>query len=220
MSYFSPKSTWLSLVDSARPARDPASLRLDGAHVSGTEGFALPAADFVPVSDLDTAVSASDTAVPAPSGEAARGASLLAEEGILGAPESAEDLDHLRITIDLRHKLFFHFREWEFGPGLLEDHIRMARAQTDPEEALAEYCLARHVAVTLVGKLGLEEHRLAWIEIDRVIAEIHVLIGNLDSAAVYAREGLKAMKNGRFGADHDMRITRLAIRFLNLLEGR
>jgi hypothetical protein len=214
MSYFSSKSTWLSLVDAGKPARDPAPIRLDGSHAWGPDGFALPDPDFVAV-----------PAAPAGTGEAAPAgprpeAASLAAEGMLAAPESAEDLDHLRITIDLRHKLFFHFREWEFGPALLEDHLRMARAQTDPEEALAEYCLARHVAVTLVGKLGKEEHRLAWIETDRVIAEIHVLIGNLDSAALYAREGLKAIKNGRFGADHDMRITRLAIRFLNLLEGR
>ena len=205
MSYFSPKSTWLSLVDAGKPPRDTASLRIDSVHGRGPDGFALPDPDFV--------------AVPAlASGSAA--ATPLSEDGFMGAAESAEDLDHLRITIDLRHKLFFHFREWEFGPALLEDHVRMARAQTDPEEALAEYCLARHVAVTLVGKLGQEEQRLAWIEVDRVIAEIEVLIGNLDSAAVYAREGLKAIKNGRFGAEHDMRITRLAIRFLNLLEGR
>jgi hypothetical protein len=208
MSYFSPKSTWLSLVDSGRTPREPASTRLDGNHSSGPDGFALPNPDFVPV------------APPAGGDAAGRVASPLAEEGYLGASENAEDLDHLRITIDLRHKLFFHFREWEFGPALLEDHLRMAKAQTDPEEAAAEYCLARHVAVTLVGKLGQEEHRLAWIEIDRVIAEIQILIGNLETAAVYAREGLKAIKNGRFGADHDMRITRLAIRFLNLLEGR
>ncbi len=209
MSYFSSKSTWLSLVDAdgngaGKPARD-ASARMGFSR--GPDGIPQPDPDFV--------------AVPAPpSGSPAAAASPLAEEGIMGAAESAEDLDHLRITIDLRHKLFFHFREWEFGPALLEDHVRMARAQTDPEEALAEYCLARHVAVTLVGKLGQEEHRLAWIEVDRVIAEIHVLIGNLDSAGVYAREGLQAIKNGRFGAEHDMRITRLAIRFLKLLEGR
>jgi hypothetical protein len=214
MSYFSSKSTWLSLVDTGKSARDPASIRLDGSHAWGPDGFALPDPDFVAVP-----VAPAGTGEGAPAGRPPEAASL-AEEGMLAAPESAEDLDHLRITIELRHKLFFHFREWEFGPALLEDHLRMARAQTDPEEALAEYCLARHVAVTLVGKLGKEEHRLAWIETDRVIAEIHVLIGNLDSAALYAREGLKAIKNGRFGADHDMRITRLAIRFLNLLEGR
>lgn len=226
MSYFSPKSTWLSLVDSVRPPRDPDSIRPYGPHVQGPEGFALPYADFVPVADPAApgplTPSGAGTAGGGIAGgeSAARGASSLADEGFLGAAENAEDLDHLRITIDLRHKLFFHFREWEFGPALLEDHLRMAKAQTDPEEAAAEYCLARHVAVTLVEKLGQEEHRLAWIEIDRVIAEIQILIGNMESAAVFAREGLKAIKNGRFGADHDMRITRLAIRFMNVLEGR
>jgi hypothetical protein len=209
MSYFSPKSTWLSLVDAGKPARAAASLRIDSQRSHGPDDIAHPDADFVAV-----------PALPAGSTESASATSPLAEEGMMGAAESAEDLDHLRITIDLRHKLFFHFREWEFGPALLEDHVRMARAQTDAEEALAEYCLARHVAVTLVGKLGQEEHRLAWIEVDRVIAEIEVLIGNLDAASVYAREGLQAIKNGRFGAEHDMLITRLAIRFLKLLEGR
>jgi hypothetical protein len=199
MSYFSSKSTWLSLVDSGRLPRDTSSIRPNGFPAQGPDGN-VPDADFVPVAPPKT--------------------SPLAEEGFLGAAENAEDLDHLRITIDLRHKLFFHFREWEFGPALLEDHLRMAKAQTDPEEAAAEYCLARHVAVTLVEKLGQEEHRLGWIEIDRVIAEIQILMGNLESAAVFAREGLKTIKNGRFGADHDMRITRLAIRFLNILEGR
>ena len=231
MSYFSPKSTWLSLVDSVRPPRDPNTIRPygpHGPHAQGPDGFALPYADFVPVAD--PAAAAPDPLTPPGGGSAgggiaggegaSRGASSLADEGFLGAAENAEDLDHLRITIDLRHKLFFHFREWEFGPALLEDHLRMAKAQTDPEEASAEYCRARHVAVTLVEKLGQEEHRLAWIEIDRVIAEIQILIGNMESASVFAREGLKAIKNGRFGADHDMRITRLAIRLLNVLEGR
>jgi hypothetical protein len=198
MSYFSSKSTWLSLVDGGQPARDPNALRLDGFHAAGPEGFALPRPDFVPVPD------AADAEDGTPAGETA-------------APG---DLDDLRITIELRHKLFFHFREWEFGPALFDDYLAMARAQSNPDEALAQYCLARHVAVTLVEKLGHEEYRLPWIETDRVIAEIHALIGNSDSAAVYANEGLKAIKNGRFGADHDMRITRLAVRFLRLRDGR
>lgn len=197
MAYFSSKSTWLSLVDGGlAPANPPApALRLDGTHTSGPDGFALPSPDFTPVAPRDDG--------PAP-----------------GPVDSQEDLDYLRITIELRHRLFFHFREWEFGPALLEDHIRLARAQSDPEAALEQYCLARHVAVTLVEKLDLEEYRVAWIETDRVIAEIHALIGNAESSAVYAREGLKAIKQGRFAADHDMRITKLAIRFLNLLEGK
>lgn len=196
MAYFSSKSTWLSLVDGGLAQPNPNALRLDGSHTAGPDGFALPSPDFTPVPARDDA------------GPAA------------GPVDTQEDLDYLRITIELRHRLFFHFKEWEFGPALLEDHIRLARAQSDPEAALEHYCLARHVAVTLVGKLDQEEYRVAWIETDRVIAEIHALIGNAESSAVYAREGLKAIKQGRFPADHDMRITKLAIRFLNLLEGK
>lgn len=202
MAYFSSKSTWLSLVDSGNTAANPAQYRLDGLHTSGPDGFALPSPDFspVPVGARDDEASGKPEARP--------------------AADTQEDLDYLRITIELRHRLFFHFKEWEFGPALLEDHIRLARAQSDPEEALLNYCQARHVAVTLVEKLDLEEYRLAWIETDRVIAEIHTLIGNHDSSAVYAREGLKTIKTGRFAADHDMRITKLAVRFLNLLDGK
>jgi hypothetical protein len=194
MAYFSSKSTWLSLVDGGLAHANPSTLRLDGSHTAGPDGFALPSPDFTPVS-------ARDDAAPA-----------------AGPVDTQEDLDYLRITIELRHRLFFHFKEWEFGPALLEDHIRLARAQSDPEAALEHYCLARHVAATLVGKLELEDYRVAWIETDRVIAEIHALIGNDESCAVYAREGLKAIKQGRFSANHDMRITKLAIRFISLLE--
>ena len=135
-------------------------------------------------------------------------------------PDTAEDLDYVRITLDLRHRMFFHFKEWEFGPALLEDHLRLAQAQTDPEDALAHYCHARHVAVTLVDRHDQPSFRLAWIEADRVIAEIHALIGNRESCALYAKEGLQAIKAGKFTADYDMRITKLAVRFLNLLDGR
>jgi hypothetical protein len=192
MAYFSSKSTWLSLVEAGVPAVRPEDIRLDGSLAGGPDGFALPSPDFSPVP------AARDD------GPAER------------AADTPEDLDYLRITIELRHRLFFHYREWEFGPALLDDHLRLARTQTDPEEALAHYCHARHVAVTLVSKLGQEDFRLAWIETDRVIAEIHALIGNADSSAMYAREGLRAIKEGRFAADHDMRITKLAIRFLQL----
>lgn len=195
MAYFSSKSTWLSLVDAGLAPTNPNAFRLEGSNAAGPDGFALPSPDFTPVARRDDA----DTA-PAP-------------------VDTQEDLEYLRITIELRHRLFFHFKEWEFGPALLEDHIRLARAQSDPEAALENYCLARHVAATLVGKLELEEYRLAWIETDRVIAEIHALIGNAESSALYAREGLKAIKQGRFSGDHDMRITKLAIRFLKLLDG-
>ncbi|MEO7424149.1 MAG: hypothetical protein ABI036_03115, partial [Fibrobacteria bacterium] len=137
-----------------------------------------------------------------------------------GVTDSPEDIEYLRITLDLRHRLFFHFREWEFGPALLEDHLRLAQAQTDPEEALAQYCHARHVAVTLVHKYDQETYRLAWIEADRVIAEIHNLIGNDESCTLYAREGLDAIKGGKFSSYLDMRITKLTVRFLNLLGRR
>ena len=204
MAYFSSKSTWLSLVDAGQSSANPAHIRLDGSNTSGPDGFALPSPDF--------------TAVPMGPGQGPVGAR---DDGSATGPvDSQEDLDYLRITIELRHRLFFHFKEWEFGPALFEDHLRLARAQTDPEEALSHYCQARHVAVTLVGKLDQEDYRLAWIETDRVIAEIHALVGNADSSAVYAREGLKAIKNGHFAADHDMRVTKLAVRFLNLLDGR
>lgn len=196
MAYFSSKSTWLSLVDGGLAPVPNDNFRLDGSHTAGPDGFALPSPDFTPVPARDD-------------GGAAQ-----------GTVDTQEDLDYLRITIELRHRLFFHFQEWEFGPALLEDHIRLARAQSDPEAALEHYCHARHVAATLVGKLESEEYRVAWIETDRVIAEIHALIGNAESSAVYAREGLKAIKQGRFSSDHDMRITKLAIRFMNLLDSR
>ncbi len=202
MAYFSSKSTWLSLVDAGGALGNPANFRLDGMHTSGPSGFALPSPDFTPVPGGQGPLGPRDDG-PAPE-----------------AADSQEDLDYLRITIELRHRLFFHFKEWEFGPALFEDHLRLARAQSDPEAALENYCLARHVAVTLVKKLDQEDYRLAWIETDRVIAEIHTLIGNADSSAVYAREGLKAIKHGRFTSDHDMQITKLAVRFLNLLEGK
>ena len=207
MAYFSSKSTWLSLVDAGQSSANPSQIRLDGSHTSGPDGFALPSPDF--------------TAVPVGSGAVGPGSLGSRDDGpVTGTVDSQEDLDYLRITIELRHRLFFHFKEWEFGPALFEDHLRLARAQNDPEEALFHYFQARHVAVTLVGKLDQEDYRLAWIETDRVIAEIHALVGNADSSAVYAREGLKAIKNGHFAADHDMRVTKLAVRFLNLLDGR
>jgi len=130
---------------------------------------------------------------------------------------SREDLDYLRITRDLRHRLFFHFKEWEFGPALLEDHIRLAQAESDPEEALASYCHARHVAVTLVNRNAQTNYLIAWLEADRVIAEIHNLLGNFESCALYAKEGLGAIKKNKFPATLDMRITKLTITFFNLL---
>jgi hypothetical protein len=86
-----------------------------------------------------------------------------------------------------------------------------------PEEALAQYCHARHVAKTLVERWGQGGYLLAWLETDRVIAEIHQLIGQQESCAVYAKEGLDTIKKNRFDASMDLRITKLAIRFFKLL---
>ncbi|MDB5050340.1 MAG: hypothetical protein JWO30_3411 [Fibrobacteres bacterium] len=197
MAYFSAKSTWLSLVDGAgnpgAEARKPES-------ATPLDGLALSFEDFRPCFPAEGQGIGSD--------------STATKDGVT---DSAEDLDYLRITLELRHRLFFHFKEWEFGPALLEDHLRLAQAQTDPEEALAHYCQARHVSVTLVDKHDQPSYRLAWIEADRVIAEIHDLIGNVESCAVYAKEGLEAIKRGKFPSSLDMRITKLTVRFLNLL---
>ncbi|MDB5105697.1 MAG: hypothetical protein JWP91_3386 [Fibrobacteres bacterium] len=202
MSYFSSKSTWLSLVDAAHPVGED-SPKSETAPV--LDGLALSFEDYRPC-------------FPAEGGSGFGGSDASDPEGKV--KDTAEDLDYLRITMELRHRMFFHFKEWEFGPALLEDHLRLAQAQTDAEEALVHYCQARHVAVTLVEKFDQPTYRLAWIEADRVIAEIHALIGNTESCALYAKEGLNAIKQGRFTADYDMRITKLAVRFLNLLEGK
>ena len=202
MSYFSSKSTWLSLVDAAGTPSDEGGI--PGSHAPGLDGLSLSFEDFRPCH-------------PAQSGDAPHRDFTAAGNG---SSDTAEDLDYLRITLELRHRLFFHFKEWEFGPALLEDHMRLAQAQTDPEEALAHYCQARHVAVTLVEKCGQSEFRLAWIETDRIIAEVHALIGNTESSRVYAKEGLEAIKGGKWESAMDMRITKMAIRFLNLLDGK
>ncbi len=222
MAYFSSKSTWLSLVD----ASDPAVLSGDAPGAdSSSEG-----ARGTEAKDGDARITG---AAESPFQHVADGAPLDFQDyrpcfeptdsnGSPIPPETmtAEDIDYLRITRDLRHRLFFHFKEWEFGPALLEDHLRLAQAQSDPEEALAEYCRARHVAVTLVERWEQERFLLAWIEADRVIAEIHQLIGNDESCEMYAKEGLDRIKRNRFGSDLDMRITRLTVRFFNLLGRR
>jgi hypothetical protein len=187
MSYFTPKSTWLSLVDgpgSAAPVHDGKTLSFE---------------DYRPC-------------FPGP-GESGGG-----DGGEPVAVSGDQDQESLRITRDLRHRLFFHFKEWEFGPALLEDHLLLAQAQTVPEEALAHYCHARHVARTLVERCGQEEFLLPWLETDRIIAEVHALIGNRESCALYAREGLDTIKRNRFDSSMDMRITKLAVRFFKLLE--
>lgn len=182
MSYFSSKSTWLSLVEAQEsPVR---------AH----DGKSLSFEDYRPCFP-----------------------GLGEDAENVGGIHGAEDPESLRITRDLRHRLFFHFKEWEFGPGLLEDNLRLAQAQSNPEEALAHYCHARHVAKTLVEKCGQEEFLMAWLETDRIIAEVHHLIGQLESCAVYAQEGLDTIRKNRFDASMDLRITKLAIRFFKLL---
>lgn len=210
MSYFSSKSTWLSLVDMAE-AGGSASARSEipspdaegtGIHEPMLDGISLSFEDFRPVfpaldPDAGTQAQAGDAPFP--------------------SPISQEDLDYMRITRDLRHRLFFHFKEWEFGPALLEDHIRLAQSESDPEEALANYCHARHVAVTLVNRNSQINYLLAWLEADRVIAEIHNLLGNYESCALYAKEGLDTIKKNKFPATLDMRITKLTIGFFNLL---
>lgn len=185
MAYFSPKSTWLSLVDGQEnPPLRPRD----------RDDKALAFEDYRPCFP-----------------------------GLGGHDESeplafvAEDTESLRITQELRHRLFFHFKEWEFGPALLEDHLKLAQAQCIPEEALAQYCHARHVAKTLVERWGQGGYLMAWLETDRIIAEIHQLIGQNESCAVYAREGLETIKKNRFDASMDLRITKLAIRFFKLL---
>lgn len=212
MSYFSSKSTWLSLVDAAHLTQSGGAEAPRPESKPALDGMALSFEDYRPCFPADGAGIGSSGA------PAFGGASDTASDGRV--PDTAEDLDYVRITIDLRHRMFFHYKEWEFGPALLEDHLRLAQAQTDPEDALAHYCHARHVAVTLVERHDQPSYRLAWIEANRVIAEIHALIGNRESCAVYAKEGLQAIKAGKFTADYDMRITKLAVRFLNLLEGR
>jgi hypothetical protein len=181
MAYFSPKSTWLSLVEGQEnpvPAADPA----------------LSFEDYRPC-------------FPGLGGhDEDEGPSIV-----------AEDTESVRITRDLRHRLFFHFKEWEFGPGLLEDNLRLAQAQSTPEEALLHYCHARFVAKTLVERWDRKEFLLAWLETDRIIAEVHQLIGQQESCALYAREGLETIKGNRFEAGMDLRITKLAIRFFKLL---
>lgn len=184
MAYFSPKSTWLSLVEP------------EGTSSNGRNPDGLPMA----FEDYSPSIPSLEGSDPSP-----------------GDSRSRKDLESLQTTRELRHRLFFHFKEWEFGPGLLEDTLKLAQAQTVPEEALAWYCHARMVAKTLVERWGQVGFLLPWLETDRVIAEIHQLIGQKESCAVYAREGLETIKKNRFDASMDLKITRLAIRFFKLL---
>ena len=182
MAYFSPKSTWLSLVAGQE-------------HLAPThDGPSISFEDYRPCFP-----------------------GLGDAEGVQASLGDAKDQESLRITRDLRHRLFFQFKEWEFGPGLFEDNLHLAQAQIKAEEALGHYCMARHVAKTLVERWGRSEFLIAWLETDRVIAEVHQLIGQQESCAMYAREGLETIKRNRFDSDMDLRITKLAIRFFKLL---
>jgi len=171
MSYFSPRSTWMSLVEGPE---------------SWTPGH-------------------EDHALSAP--------------GELQAEEVSDyaDRDQLLQTRELRRRLFFQHQELEFGPALFGDLLKLARTETGAEEALAYYCEARHVAKVLVESCDRGEFLAPWLETDRVIAELHHLAGNFESCAVYAREGLETIKRNRFEAGMDMKITKLAIRFFQLL---
>jgi hypothetical protein len=130
---------------------------------------------------------------------------------------TVEDTAQLEVMRDLRHRLFFHHGEREFGPTLLLDTMRLARSQNDTEEAVIWYCQARQVAQALVEKQGDAALILAWIEIDHILAELQSVRGNFDSSAMYAREGLDIIKRNRFGVDREARVTELAVRLFRIL---
>jgi len=131
----------------------------------------------------------------------------------------SEDPDQLRLTTELRHRLFFQHGELEFGPALFQDLLKLARAENDPEESLACYCRARQVAKQLAEQTERACFLAAWLEADRIIAEIHHHRGNPGGCSMYAREGLDTIKKNKFEPSMDMRITRLAVRFSDLLGG-
>jgi len=133
------------------------------------------------------------------------------------ADPSSEEIVQLEIMCDLRHRLFFHHGEREFGPSLLMDTLRLARAQTDSEEAVMWYCRARQIAQNLVEVQGEPGFNMAWIEIDKILAELQSGRGNDESSAMYAREGLDIIKRNRFGAESEARITEWAVRLFRIL---
>ena len=185
MSYFSPRATWMSLVES------PGSFSF-----TPEPGSALPS--------LKSAMShlVSDWVKADAEGEKS---------------EIPSDLEALKSQRDLRQRLFFHHREWEFGPSLFEDNIQLARAQCDSQEAMVYYEEARLVAKTLAENYGESSFVPAWLEVNRVLAEIHELLDQGDKSVFYAREGLMALKSGRFDSAMDPFITKLAVRFWELL---
>ena len=139
--------------------------------------------------------------------------STLVEEG----RESISDLKALKNQRELRHRLFFHHQEWEFGPALLTDNIQLARAQSKPQKALAYYEEARSTAKALVENFGESAYVPAWLEINRILAEIYSMIEQPDQSVFYAREGLMALKRGQFEPEMDPFITKLTVRFWDLL---
>lgn len=129
----------------------------------------------------------------------------------------SEDIAQLEVMRDLRHRLFFHHGEREFGPILLQDTLRLARAQSDGDEAIAWYCQARQIAQNLAEHEGEAAYVLAWVEIDHHLAELQAVRGNDESSAMYAREGLDIIKRNRFGAEREARVTELALRLFRIL---
>ncbi len=130
----------------------------------------------------------------------------------------SENCDNLEQLVELRHNLFFHQKEWEYGPQLIRDNLTLARKQSDKEEALAYYCRARQVAESLTTEHRLTKALMAWLEIDLIICEIHQLMDQYESSDTYAREGLGLIKANRFPSALDPEITRFAIRFFRLLQ--
>ncbi len=131
--------------------------------------------------------------------------------------KTPSDLEALQNQRDLRHRLFFHYREWEFGPALFEDNIALARAQSRPQAALEYYEEARLVAKELVESRGQASFLPAWLETNRVLSEIYALQEQAEKSAFYAREGLQTLKGARFDSKLDPFITKLAVRFWDLL---
>lgn len=182
MSYFSLRSTWLSLVESPENKNEE----------NPGQDFSY---DFVPTAGW--------TSTP----------ELFESEAV----HTTEETQQLEVMRDLRHRLFFHHGEREFGPSLLLDTLRLARAQNDTEEAVIWYCRARQVAQNLVEIQGEPEYIMAWIEIDRTLAELQAARGNDESSAMFAQEGLDIIKRNRFGSDREARITELTVRLFRIL---
>lgn len=195
MSYFSARSTWMSLIDSHEP---PA-----------------PHLEIAPVSPFGDEAG-SWKCEKAPEG-GIHGIEDDTETRM--SPSQEEDEVLLKALRELRHRLFFAHGERQYGPALLENTLKLARRQRDAEEALFYYCHARFVARTLAegGEGGGSEAYLPLLEILLVIAEIQQQQGNEDSASMYAREGLDTVKSRHFPRELDAQITHLTVRFFRIL---